>query len=121
MQSKISPIATAAALLAMPIPGFAADEGTTLADFQVAGRQRLLRADADGDGRISKEEWAAGRKNAKRDPSRMFTRLDANGDGQLEASELDALLARRFQRIDADGDGSITPDERAAGRKAADD
>ncbi|AHE53491.1 hypothetical protein NX02_08840 [Sphingomonas sanxanigenens DSM 19645 = NX02] len=116
-------ITMAAALLAMPIPALAAGEGegVSLADFQAAGRQRLLRADANGDAKISKEEWAAGRKNAKRDPSRMFGRLDANGDGQLEASEIDTLLARRFKRLDANGDGMVMPEERTAGRKAADD
>lgn len=114
-------IATAIALLATPIPALAAGEGMSLADFQAAGRQRILRADANRDGRISKEEWAAARKNAKRDPARLFGRLDANGDGQLDASELDALLARRFQRLDANGDGVLTQEERQAGRKAADD
>lgn len=114
-------LATAVALLATPVAAFAAGEGAALADFQAAGRQRMLRADANGDGKISKEEWAAARKNAKRDPARMFGRLDANGDGLLEASELNTLLARRFQRLDADGDGRLTQEERQAGRKAADD
>ena len=121
MRAKMSLIVTAATLLAAPMPVFAADEGVSLADFQAAGRQRLMRADANGDGRISKEEWAASRKNAKRDPSRIFSRLDANGDGQLDAGEIDMLLARRFKRVDANGDGLLTPEERAAGRKAADD
>lgn len=119
MRAKYSLIAVVA--LAMPIPALAAGEGLSLADFQAAGRQRMLRADTNGDGKVSKEEWAAARKNAKRDPARMFGRLDANGDGQLEATELDSLLARRFQRLDANGDGRLTQEERQAGRKAADD
>jgi hypothetical protein len=40
------------------------------------------RSDKDGDGFVTKEEFAAGR-------DQMFTRIDANGDGILEQAELD--------------------------------
>lgn len=33
--------------------------GTQLSDFQAQGRERLLEADANKDGRLSKAEWAA--------------------------------------------------------------
>lgn len=122
MRGKTIVIATAAAMLATPIPALAAGEGTALADFQAAARPRLMRADANRDGKISKEEWVERRRDVgRKDPARMFDRLDTNHDGSVEASEIDAQLARRFKRLDANGDGLLMPEERKAGRKAADD
>lgn len=45
-----------------------------------------------------------------------FRNADANGDGQLDAGELDAAMQRlraerRLQRLDADGSGSISLEE----------
>ncbi len=37
-----------------------------------------------------------------------FTRLDANGDGQLDAAELRQARAKRFERLDVNDDGFIT-------------
>ncbi|WP_051228376.1 EF-hand domain-containing protein [Pleomorphomonas oryzae] len=42
-----------------------------------------------------------------------FTRLDANGDGQLDAAELKQARAQRFERLDVDGDGVVTAAEQA--------
>ena len=110
--------------------GFAALAGTALAD---KGPGMFGRADTNGDGFVSKEEFAAGR-NA------MFTKLDANGDGAVDQAELDkareAWHQRKNQqaqadsgtqaekpkrehrgfmaRIDADSDGKVTTQEFAA-------
>lgn len=100
-------------------PALAQAGGMTLADFQSAGRTRLMQADANGDGRIAKAEWTARPRpaaNAKADPGRLFDRLDANRDGALDQAELDTLLARRFARMDANGDGALTAEERRAAR-----
>lgn len=68
-------------------------------------------ADADGDGRLSKEEFrnlpAAVHAERQR---RLFSRLDADGDGALAASEFPSR-AIRLARFDANGDGQITADE----------
>jgi hypothetical protein len=105
-----------------------ADAGMTLEQFQAEARTRLLQADADHDGRLSPAELAAARAGGRggpaegrgpggrRDPARMFQMMDANGDGFIDAAEIDALSARRFQRMDADGDGKVTAAEREAGR-----
>ncbi len=50
------------------------------------------------------------------DPARGFARIDINGDGYLDKSEIDAASAERFRRMDANGDGVLTPDERQARR-----
>jgi hypothetical protein len=103
--------------------------GMTLEQFQAAGRSRMLERDADGDGKISAAEYAAGGpRGAKAGQgeglaqagagadmaARMFQRFDANGDGFLDKSEIDAMLQRRFERLDANHDGIDTADERQA-------
>jgi hypothetical protein len=87
-----------------------------------------MALDADHDGKISKEEFAAragmmrggasggGGAGSGFDGSRMFARLDSNNDGYLDAPEVNAMLARRFARMDANHDGVLTGDERQAMR-----
>jgi hypothetical protein len=111
-----------------------ADADTSLAAYQAEFRQRMMAADADHDGRISQAELTAAREAMRKerndrteadrpersgrrgDPARMFGMLDTNGDGFLDAAELDAMSARRFARMDANGDGKITAEERESGR-----
>ena len=97
----------------------------TLAEFQARYRERVMRADADHDGRISLAEWTAahpprdGGEGGGRgwgDPSRQFQMLDADHDGFVTPAEIDASSAARFARMDANHDGVLTPDERMAMR-----
>lgn len=107
--------------------GLTALGGAALAD---RGHGMFERSDTNGDGFVSKEEFAAGR-NA------MFAKLDANGDGFIDQAELDKAREawhqraskpaqtdtgtqaeaqnkqhRGFmQRMDADGDGKVTAQE----------
>ncbi len=53
-------------------------------------RERILRDDRNGDGQITRAEFQG--------PSRLFQRLDANGDGILSKTELDRLPARSPKR-----------------------
>jgi Ca2+-binding EF-hand superfamily protein len=110
--------------------GLTALAGAALAD---KGQGMFGRADANGDGFVSKEEFAAGR-------DKMFAKLDANGDGAVDQAEVDkmreAWQQRRAEkaqaegttqadkpkrehkgflaRIDADSDGKVTTAEFAA-------
>ena len=104
-----------------PGPHATARAGLTLQDFVARNEKRLLADDTDGDGKLSKSEFVAGTKSGKGDPARRFAKMDVNGDGMLDKSEIDGALARRFERLDADGDGTASADERAAAhaRKAA--
>jgi len=77
--------------------------------------------DANGDGRISRAEHAAGAR-------KMFDKMDANHDGIVTAAEMDAparrkptgrhrpvVVGRKIKAIDIDGDGQLTAAEHAAG------
>lgn len=92
--------------------------GATLQRFQERRRARIMRQDANRDGRVSASEFAAAAKDADK-AARRFGRLDTNRDGLLDAAEIDALAARRFARMDADGDGRLARDERPQRRAAA--
>lgn len=109
-------------LLATMLPTFAAcaqpPAGLTLDEFVSRQSSRIMAADTDGDGKVSRAEMAAAAKHG-RDPSRRFDAMDTNHDGYLDASEIRAALTRRFHRLDRNGDGVLTPDERMAGRSRA--
>jgi hypothetical protein len=93
-------------------------DGMSLDQFLTRQASRIMAADTDGDGKVSRAEMAATAKNGH-DPSRRFDAMDANHDGTLDASEIRAALTRRFHRLDHNGDGVVTPDERMAGRTRA--
>lgn len=101
----------------------AAADGMSLQAFQAMVRERMMRGDADGDGKLSKAEWTASKAGAraKVDPGTIFDRIDTNKDGYLEPEEIDALTAKRFERLDANHDGIVTMDERKAARRGAGD
>jgi Ca2+-binding EF-hand superfamily protein len=111
--------------------GLTALAGAALAD---KGHGMFGRADTNGDGFVSKEEFAAGR-------DAMFAKLDANTDGAVDQAEVDkareAWHQRKSQqtqadsgtqadkpkkqhhgrflaRIDTDSDGKVTTQEFAA-------
>ena len=78
--------------------------------------------DADGDGKVTRAEHAAGAKG-------MFAQCDANRDGIVTAAEMDAALskkdgepargelssAEKIKLIDGNGDGKLTVAEHEAG------
>lgn len=105
---------------AAPSTPATAKPGTMLEKFEARREKAFMRADTDGDGKVSLAEWTAfqtGRK-AKGDPARSFARMDANKDGFIDKLELDAFLAKRFAKLDKNGDGVLGADERP-GHKTA--
>jgi hypothetical protein len=103
--TRLIPLALAA-LVAVPAAAQGPAEGV---------RSPLLRADADGDGAVTREEMMA--ESADR-----FARLDTDGDGKLTQAELLARFSRGgdreerrapppppgLARMDADNDGTVT-------------
>ena len=121
-------LATASVGQTAPAPS----DGSSFETWAAKARERLMALDTDHDGKISKQEFAArgammgrhrggdatpasaGDDAPKHDGSRMFDRFDTNHDGFLDATEINAVLARRFARMDGNRDGVLTPDERHA-------
>lgn len=93
--------------------------GLTLQDFTSRRERRVLAADTDGDGKVSRAEYLAAAIRGKGDPARRFARLDRNGDGTVDRQEIASMLARRFARSDTDHDGVLSPTERSAARQSA--
>ncbi|WP_010219906.1 EF-hand domain-containing protein [Sphingomonas sp. PAMC 26621] len=91
-------------------------KGVSLQAFIERREKRQLALDTDGDGKVSRSEYLAGAKAGKTDPAKRFARLDRDGSGMLDKSEIDAMLSRRFKRLDANGDGVASPTERAGAR-----
>ncbi|MGB7412084.1 MAG: hypothetical protein WA910_13130 [Sphingopyxis granuli] len=105
MKKKIAFLTLGAALIAGPV--LAAP----------AGGPRAM-GDADGNGVLTRAE-------AQAHAAQMFAKLDANGDGKLDAADRAAaraaMQAKMFERLDANKDGSISKaewDQRAAERQA---
>jgi len=94
-------------------------------------REMLRNYDADGDGRLSREERRTARRAMReRVRARMLERFDADGDGEFNETERQAMrefwrrrgreMRQRWElrRYDADGDGELDENERAEMDKA---
>jgi Ca2+-binding EF-hand superfamily protein len=90
--------------------------GITMDQFVARQTARIMAADTDGDGRVSRAEMAAMSGKYGRDPARLFDAMDTNHDGYLDKDEIRVALEKRFHRLDRNGDGILTPDERMAAR-----
>ncbi len=89
------------------------DDGRiTAAEIEAEIAGRIERFDADGDGALAFEEAQRMREELGRDRrAERFDALDRNGDGRLDAGELDRPLERLLSRFDRDGDGAVEADE----------
>jgi Ca2+-binding EF-hand superfamily protein len=76
----------------------------------------LARADADGDGAVTREELEAAiddiaeerRERAERHMARRFDELDEDGDGMIMRAD---VLEQAFYRLDSNGDGFVSEEE----------
>lgn len=93
------------------------DGVVTLGEMRAMRARRMAAIDANRDGRISRREfmsarppWARGRprRQMARRRARIFSRIDADGDGFISPAERRASLKRWFARMDADRDGRLT-------------
>lgn len=96
-------------------------------DASALWQNLLKKADKDGDGKISKEEFQAAMPHgdAGTGADNLFNKIDANDDGFIDESENAAALGKMhrrrhhggadplkvFQDADKDGDGKISKAE----------
>ncbi len=89
----------------------------TAEDLTILRQNRFAEMDTDGSGSISEAEFVAGAKAKSEDrAAKMFARLDADGDGELNQDTLATMGKRRMhgrmlERFDADGSGGINEEE----------
>lgn len=94
-------------------------DGSVSAEEFAAGANRFARFDTNGDGLLTAEEIAAaGEERAAQRAERMIARLDSNGDGALSEDEIKSRRdpARMFERLDANDDGVVSAEEFAEAR-----
>ena len=93
--------------------------GSSLQQFQQRRERKVMAADTNRDGRVSRAEFMAAMTNGKGDPAKRFMHLDRNGDGSVDRPEIDTVASKRFRRLDSDSNGRLTHDERKAGHGSA--
>ena len=93
----------------------------TGAEVASARDARFGEMDADGDGSVTLSEFTAhAQAQSVERATRMFERLDADGDGVLSRDALEARRGRgpgpeMIDRLDADSDGAVSLEEFEAG------
>ncbi len=85
----------------------------TLEEMQTGKLERWLKADANNDGFVSRDEVAKLRRNRG---AKRFMRKDLNNDGLLSRDEVPRMPQAIFDRLDTDKDGSLSLSELANGR-----
>ena len=86
------------------------DGRVTRAEIDAWRTAQVARADTGGDGALSLEEFdALYRQFTRTRMVRAFQRIDRDGDGLIDASEIERRLERMIERMDRDGDGVLTP------------
>lgn len=106
MTASLRPFALAAALLI----GTAAH--AQAAPDMASALDRIMQADTNNDGQVTKAEFIAHR-------AQQFARMDRNSDGFITMDDVPRLMAGRFQprlqmlqqQFDANHDGKVSRDE----------
>lgn len=124
---------TIIAILALAAGLGAVETATSPKAMPPAKRHPELAAklDANGDGRVSREEFIAGMEKReawiKANKPELYKKLDVDGDGNISAKDRQALHQRWQQnhpelkdRLDRNDDGKVGPGERRAGDRAED-
>jgi len=79
----------------------------------------FTRADKDGSGTLTKEEWhhvlnSSGCKTSMAEVEEFFHEMDRDFDGRLSFEEFmgeETSLEKLFKSMDKDGDGTVTKEE----------
>lgn len=77
--------------------------------------KKFAEIDTDGNGELTRDELRAYRKNKAQDRRGRAQAADTDGNGALSVNEATAAgmqrLVKNFSKIDANGDGQVTRDE----------
>jgi Ca2+-binding EF-hand superfamily protein len=118
------------AVLVLSVGQWARAEGTNAPDSGNLRGKAFDRLDANHDGVISKEEWAAAAEKRranqgewlKKHPE-LMKKIDTNGDGVISDEEREAAWKKwqahrqqMLEKYDANRDGQLSPEEHAAMR-----
>ena len=93
-------------------------DGTlTRQEFDAGRGAEFTRRDANNDGQLTREEMRAGRehrggRHGRGGGMHQLTRADANNDGNITRDEFLARPLEHFSRLDANSDGVIQASER---------
>lgn len=100
------------------------DGALTKAEFAAYRAQQFQRLDRDGDGYLTDADTQQLKRFASRmppgmEPGQMIARFDADGDGKVNEAEFANGPTPAFDAVDANGDGVATKAEfEAAAAKA---
>ena len=100
------------------------DGALTKAEFATYRAQQFQRLDRDGDGYLTDADTQQLKRFASRmppgmEPGQMIARFDADGDGKVSEAEFANGPTPAFDAVDANGDGVATKAEfEAAAAKA---
>jgi Ca2+-binding EF-hand superfamily protein len=67
--------------------------------------------DKNRDGMLSADEMVSHKKHQPRFGKKIFSRLDANGDGQVSKEESQAAWGEWFKRLDTNADQVVSSEE----------
>jgi hypothetical protein len=104
MKTTILTAAAIALAATLSVSAFAQEPGGKPGPRGDGPRGMMQHIDADGDGKITLEEFKAPQEG-------RFAMLDANGDGVIDKDEFGARRMARFSGRDADGNGVLEGDE----------
>lgn len=87
-------------------------------EFAAAMDKRIGDADADKDGKMTVAEVAAQieKTRAERMAKRLIDRFDTDGDGAVTKAEIEAQQKKRFALFDRNDDGKIEKSEMPRGK-----
>lgn len=104
-------------LLALNGSVLAQDQGRSLTESIEKVQAKAQRLDANGDGWLTPDETAKGRKTLGFLYDKVEARVDLNGDGQISVNEYVESQVDALRRADLNSDGWISEDEGRAQKR----